>query len=307
MSLRKQATINPTLTNYAVGLANDLTGKTLSEFLAPTAVVGSSIGQYKEYDEKNQFQILDTARALGGRGKRVEFAATDKFYNCKPQSLEITLDDAELEAAGDADPLHLRESKIRTLVHASVLSHEDKVIKTVTDGLTPVSGVGNWTVDTTDPVKELDDLILEMTVKTSMMPNRLALGIGAWNTIRNHAKIRGRLGTNVTQSVSLPQFASMLLNPAMDIRVGILSKDITKFGKAKSEQNLFGARSLLFYAEQVPSEYDASFAKTFSTRLGGVDSVRTYRDEPHTDVHLVEWSEDIRLTNTACARRIDVS
>lgn len=307
MPLRKQASINPTLTNFAVGLSNDLNGKTLAEFLAPTVEVPSALGQYKEYDEKNMFQVLETARAIGGKGRRVEFAATDKFYNCKPQALEVALDDAELDAAGDVDILRLSESKIRTLVHASVLSHEDKVIQSVTNALTPVSGVGAWSNDTIDPVKELDELIVAMATKTGMMPNRMALGIGAWNIMRNHALVRSRLGTNVTQSVSMVQFASMLINPAMDMRVGILSKDLTKVGKAKSEQNLFGARVLLFYADASPTVYDASFAKSFTTRRGGVESVRTYRDEPHCDVHLVEWSEDIKVTNTVCGNRIDLS
>ena len=43
MGLRSEASVNPTLTNYASGVLNDLTS-TVAEFIAPTVqVLGASL------------------------------------------------------------------------------------------------------------------------------------------------------------------------------------------------------------------------------------------------------------------------
>src|ERR1041385_3062447 len=308
MGSRSQASANPTLTNYAQGLAQDVASK-LSEFLAPSVDTGgSSIGAFKKYSEKNQFQVFDTARALGGGFKRIPFLTTDGTYNCLPQGLEITVDDAEREAAGAQDPIRLDESKVKTLVTSAAIGHEDKVLGILNAALSAVSGKGVWSDTDVDPVKELDEQIESIVIETGRMPNRMALGIGAWRVLKNHPKVLARQPGSVNQGVTMQQFASMLLNPGVDIRVGILSKDTTKFGAAKSAVNIVGARLYLFYAESNPTVYDPSFAKTFTTRMGGVDTVETYRDETSvSDIHRVKWSEDIQVCTSPSARRIDLS
>jgi hypothetical protein len=56
---------NVTLTNYARGLSQDISA-TLANFLAPEVVVPAATGQYKNFDDKNTFQVVDTSRAVGG-------------------------------------------------------------------------------------------------------------------------------------------------------------------------------------------------------------------------------------------------
>ena len=86
---------NVTLTNYARGLAQDISAS-LANFLAPEVVVTAATGQYKSFDDKNTFQVVDTARAVGGPAKRLEFAATDPTYNClrKPSKSPSTITSA---------------------------------------------------------------------------------------------------------------------------------------------------------------------------------------------------------------------
>ena len=43
----------------------------VADFLAPTVEVPTSVGQYKEYSEKNRFHIPDTKRAIGGRATEI--------------------------------------------------------------------------------------------------------------------------------------------------------------------------------------------------------------------------------------------
>jgi hypothetical protein len=48
--------------------------------------------------------------------------------------------------------------------------------------------------------------------------------------------------------------------------------------------------------------------KTFRLRRGGVDVVRTYRDDAaRSDILAVDWSEDIRVTSPVCARKLTAS
>jgi hypothetical protein len=301
------STVSQTLTNYARGIAQDR-ASALAEFIAPTVPVGSATGKFKSFNDKNAFQVVATDRAIGGEAKRLEFAATDPDYNCAPQALEIAIDDHERELAGEGDPLGLERAKIETLVTSAVVSHEDKVFTAIKAAVAAVGSKGVWSSASNDPVKELDEQIEAIAIETGMMPNRIVFGVGAWRVFRNHDKVIARQPGAALIGVTNAQAAQMLLNPGVEIRVGVLSKDTAKFGAAKSASNIVGAEVFLYYASGAPTLYDASFAKTFRTRNGGVEAVRQYRSERNrSDILAVDWSEDIQVVSTACVRRLTIS
>ena len=92
------------------------------------------------------------------------------------------------------------------------------------------------------------------------------------------------------------------------IRVGVLSHDENKWGKEKSAKNIVGSELYLFHGNNRPTLYDPCFMKTFRTRRGGVDMVRTYREESsRSDVLAVDWTEDIKLTSGISAKRITIT
>ena len=103
----------------------------------------------------------------------------------------------------------------------------------------------------------------------------------------------------------MAQFGSLLLNPSIDILVGILAKDTAKRGAAKANVNIIGQQLVIFHAHASPTLYDPSFMKTFRLLRGGVDVVRLYReDSARSDILAVDWSEDIRVTSSVCARNV---
>jgi hypothetical protein len=294
---------NVTLTNYARGLAQDISA-TLANFLAPEVVVPAATGQYKSFDDKNTFQVIDTSRAVGGPAKRLEFAASDPTYNCLPQALEIAIDDHERDEAGQNDPLRLEEAKTQTLVSSAVTSHEAKVFA----ALTALAAATNITLASDDPIAKIDEQIEALATDTGRMPNRLVIGLPLWNKLRNNAKVIARFPGAASVGVSMAQFGSLLLNPSIDIRVGILAKDTAKLGAAKANVNIIGQQLVVFHANASPTLYDPSFMKTFRLRRGGVDVVRTYRDDSaRSDILAVDWSEDIRVTSSVCARKVTAS
>ena len=294
---------NVTLTNYARGLAQDISA-TLANFLAPEVVVPAATGQYKSFDDKNTFQVVDTSRAVGGPAKRLEFAASDPTYNCLPQALEIAIDDHERDEAGEGDPLRLEEAKTQTLVSSAVTSHEAKVFA----ALTALAGAANIALATDDPIAKIDDHIEALARDTGRMPNRLVIGLPPWNKLRNNAKVIARFPGAASVGLTMAQFASLLLNPSIDVRVGIMSQDTAKLGLAKNTVNIVGLQLVVFHANASPTLYDPSFMKTFRMRRGGVDVVRTYRDDSaRSDILAVDWSEDIRVTSPVCARKLTAS
>ncbi len=305
MSLRRQASFNPTLTNYAQGYAQDLSSA-LAEFVAPTVRVPSAVGQFKAFDEKNAFQACDTARAVGGRARRIDFASTDPTYNCQPQALEVAIDDAERDGAGDG-MAGLEEGKVRTLISAAVISHEDKVVG-VMKGLSAVGGKGVWSNTSTDPVAELDEQIEAIAIATGAMPNAIVFGLGAWRVFRNHPKVIAKQPGAAVVGVTESQAATMLVNPGIQVRVGVLSKDTAKFGASTAKSNIIGAEVFLFLRSRNPTVYDPSWMKTFSAGEGSVTAVRQYRDESaRSDVLALDWSEDIKITGSVAARRLTLT
>lgn len=301
------ATHKETLKQYAYGVAQDVKSA-LADFIAPRVPVGVGTGMFKKFDDKNAFQRYDTARAVGGPATRIEFASTDGNFNCEANALEVPIDDQEREKAGDAQSA-LEEAKTRTLVINASLAREKRVFDLVKANVAAAASKGAWSSDATaQPIDEIDEQIEAIATLTGLMPNRMVIGLGAWRVLKNHANVIARLNGSPDKSVSLDAFAGMLLNPQIEIRVGIMSIDANKTGKAASKSNVVGSEIFLFHGSDNPTQYDPGFAKTFSVGANSVEAVRLYREERNrSDILAVDWSEDVQVVSAICAKRITVS
>lgn len=309
---------NPLLTNFAAGLAQDLTSAS-ANFIAPVITVDASIGRYKKYDDKNQFQIPNTSRAIGGPASRINFDATDGYYNCLPQSLEAPIDDAELKALGSANPINLQMSKTRVLVTSAALAHEVKALGIVSAASTGTGGTG-WSTNTGDPIPEIDLVMANIAIATGQMPNRILFGIQAWQRFKNHTKVLNRVYGGITgaggqalppitgATVTTANAAGVFINPNVSIMVGTLSQDASKEGKAAVKTNIVGSTVYIFYASPNPDQYDGSFAKTFYTAGNGITGVYVYRDDrSRSNVVALDWHEDIQITNSLSGQKLVVT
>lgn len=293
-----------TLKNYAFGVAQDVK-TSLADFIAPRVPVGMGSGQFKKFNEKNDFQVYDTARGVGGTATRMAFEAGDEFFNCAPNALEVAIDDQEREKAGSADTA-LEEAKVRTLVINAALAREKKVFDLIKSG---VSVASTWTSSgDEDPIDLIDAEIEAIANATGLLPNRMVIGLGAWRKIKNHDQILKRQSGTSNKGVSLEELAGMLLNPTIDIRVGVMAYDTAKMGKAANKQNVVGSEIFIFHGNDNPTQYDPGFAKTFSIGANSVEDVRMYREEKvRSDILAVDWSEDVKVISTLCAKRIQVA
>ena len=307
MGLRAEASVNPTLTNYASGVLNDLQSAT-ADFLAPQVQVPATIGQYKAYDNKNAFQTHDTSRGVGGPARRIFMDVSEPTYNCLPQALEITIDDSERDAAGTLNPLDLEQAKVKTLVQSSVLSHEKHVITTVNAAVSATGGVGVWSNDANDPVDEIDAQIEAIAKDTGQLPNAILMGMTAWRRFRQNAKVVAKQPGAALIGLNQGQASAMLINPSTEIRLSTMAYDTTRQGKTRSNSFVNGDDVYIFVRSATPTIYDPSALKTFAGGRGGVTAVREYRDESsRSDVYAVDWSRDVKVTSSISIKRITTS
>ena len=293
-----------TLKQYAFGVAQDVKSS-LADFIAPRVPVGVGTGKFKKFSDKDAFQVYDTSRAVGGKALRIEFNAADGDFNCAANALELPIDDQEREKAGDAQTA-LEEAKTRTLVISGALAREKKVFDLVK---AQVSAAATWNhAGSDDPIDAIDAQIAAIATDTGLMPNRMVIGLAAWRYLKNNSAVLGRHSPTSAKGVDLAGFAAMLLNPQIEVRVGVMSYDANKAGKAASKANVAGSEIFIFHGSDAPTQYDPGFAKTFSIGANSVEDVRMYRDEGcRSDILAVDWSEDVKVVSTLCARRITVS
>ncbi len=311
MGRQVSATLNYQLTNFAAGHMNDLgASMELAERLAPTVVVPGGSGQYKEFNDLNSFQLYNTARAMGGGAKRIEFKAADAFYNTEPQALEVTVDHEEREKSGDepfAQQL-LDQGKVKALLNSASLSHVKKVVDAVLAAVTAVAGRGEWSNPDVDPIDQLDEQIDAISLAVGSAQNlKLTLSVGAWRIIRSHPKVKARVTGSQATPLTRQQLVDSLVVP-VDLGIYAISYNTAQLGATQSKARILTNEVLIHYSIPSPSEYDPSAFKVFTKSRSMVTSVRTYQDPSQRfDVHAVDWSEDIKQTSTIAMKRLSLT
>ncbi|MDB6131998.1 MAG: hypothetical protein JWM59_241 [Verrucomicrobiales bacterium] len=301
------AAFNSTLTTYAQGYSTDIAAQSTASFIAPWVVTGRASGQFKRYDEKSSFAVYKTDRGIGEGRQRIVFGADDPFFNCRPHGLEIPTDDFEKEQAGvTGDRFPLMQAKIRTLVAAAYRSREFNVWAKIKAAKAATGGIGVWSNAANDPIKEINGEIQGIANDTGMLPNRMVMSLSAWATVLDHAKVLSRRSGVSQDGVTYSDFARMLLNPQIQIKVGMIPYDTAARGLAVSKSNIIGAEVFIFHAQDQPDTLDPSFAKSFSTFGRGVDEVKTYREKELMEIAAVDWSEDVQVVSPLAGRRITV-
>lgn len=312
MSRSTSASLNYQLTAYAQGYMNDLSAAlSLAERLAPTTPVPGTTGQYKIFNDKNSFQVYNTTRVLGGDPTRVEFSATDGTFNCKPQALEITIDQEERRQVGEDNSVGnqlLDQGKIKALINLAALSHSNKVVAAVLAGLTAVADRGNWSNPDVDPIDQLDEQLDLLTKEVGSVQNlKLDMDVTAWRTLRNHPKVKARTSGVQVGGITREQLASLLMLP-VDFQVSSIVKNTAALGQTVSKARVLASEVILHYSVPSPTQYDPSAFKTFTAGMSSLTAVRSYMStNGFYDGHIIDWSEDIVQTSATAARRISVT
>lgn len=292
-----QGSLNPTLTNYAKQLRQDRMSK-LADFIAPPVVVPTSSFQYKLYSDLNAFQAIDdTSLPPNGEPKQIDFGVYGTTGNCAAQALEARLTKPELDAIrlGAADPLQIQQSKIATVLDTAMLSHEAYVYGKLA-ALTS-SGSIQFSDPSVDPTTEVDRFIVTLAGQMGRLPNRAVCDLTSFQLWRDNPNTIKRHAYGVSQEgVTAGTLVGYTINPQLQLKVGVLSKNLAKpnAGEKRKNQFLGAGRLYLFFANDAPDTADASAFKTFMTGSSNIEGVISYTAANTLyEGHIVYWS---RLT-----------
>ncbi len=318
MGRNSTATRNVPLTTYAQGIMQDrLAAYRLANLLCPIVQVGAAVGTFKVFDDRNDFLPVDTARPLSGPRTRVTHDATDDTYACVPHGIEIGVDDFEVDLAGGstdgvASQL-LEQGKMRTLIGKKATAYVKRVTDFVFANLTAVAGKGEFSNPDIDPIDQIDELLTALAVLAGTTENfAVALGINTWNAIRRNEKVKKRCAGVQLEAISLEQLNRSLVFP-VKLEVSAVSYVSTKRGQAATSPGIAKTEAMSNYVVIAnsfpnPTVDDPSPFKCFSTSSVLVDGVSTYREEKSaSDIHFMDWSENIKKCGGALARLIAVT
>ena len=311
------ATLNYQLTAYAQGLWNDLADTMkLAERLAPTTPVPGAAGQFKKFDDKNSFLPQKTTRAIGSDPLVLKFNATDDYYSCQPQALEVRVDKEEEQASGTegaelASEL-IDQGKIKALINQKALSHVKDVCDYVIANTTAIGGRGQFSNPDVNPIDQINEQLLAIAQDCGSTQNvKITMDLGVWNTIRNNPKVKanaifGAAGT--VANISLDMLNAALLFPC-DIMAANVVYDTTALDQTSSKARLMSGVLLVHYSVPGATLYDPSAFKSFTVGQSGlISGVRTYvAPNQLWRGHIADWSRDIKKTSALSVRRLNVS
>lgn len=299
---RSSASFNPTLTTFASGIAQsvDISDAT---FLAPIVRAGVNTGKYNRYDLKEQIVIYETARALGQLPNEINLNAEKVPFDCAPNALMTTIDDAEREDDSSA----MDETRIQGVVTSAMRSLLYRVMTKLRAGKAAHATFGAWYDPAVNPVSELNQAIVDLAMACGLMPNRLWIDLGMWNVLTQHPAVQDKVA-GIEIGASVAAIKKMLTNnPGIEIKIGTAIYDSGNPGaNAVAGKFIGGGTSFLFRAENSPSMEDPSFAKIITKNGDLFGDVRSWRREPVADCHGVFWSQDIQVTAPVTGLRIDL-
>ena len=302
MSAISSASGNPLLTSYAQAIIPDLESSQ-ANFIAPQVVAPSARSRYKIYNEVNSWQTYETQRAIGGPATRIPWLASDGQLNLEPHALENPIDDFEREDTSDI--VGLQQSKVRSLLSSATLSNEKDLFTYIKANVSAEGGKGTWNAST-DPIEQLDEQLVALETALGRRPNRILMGTLAWQIMRDNAKTQARFKSGFA-SITRDMVSNVLIFP-VEIAIGGLLYNSAQPQATKSKARFVGSDVFLFFADQNPTMEDPSFAKTFTTGRGGIQSVRTYREEgSRSDIVAVDWNRQFAITNSEGVKRLTVT
>lgn len=293
-----------TVRQYAQGAAQNMVKNTIGNFLAPGVDVATMTGNYKIYTEKSRYRVPNTRRAPGQSAVQIGWDASDGTFNCTPNAIDCPVDIIEQMAEEMLESAYKEAADL--VAEVAALSHEIDVIKKATDA----ADASTITLGAdTNLISDFDDAVLDI-MKASGFGGSLCIrflwGATAWKKAKNHKSIIDALSDSTLKVPSLETMKNLILgNP--ENRCTFAVKDTAPEGKAKSLDFLLSNKVLIFVANDNPTRRDPSFMKTFRLSGGWMKSGTYQSPDGRAEIAKMDWSEDVKVTNSGAAKLITIS
>lgn len=243
--------INPQLTAIAIAYKNPLL---IADRVLPRAPVAKESFKYLRHHTGDGITIPNTMVGRRGRPNEVEFSATEQSESVGSYGLEFSVPYDDIENAKDPnlnyDPLAKATEFTSDLV---ALDREQRVANIVFNtatyaagNVTTLSGAGQWSDGTSDPVRALLLAMDGMIVR----PNIAVMGRAAATQLQMHPKVvaavyAGAGNAAVGGIVGIDALATIL--GLQEIIVGEAHVNSAKPGQTVSRARLWGKHVALLY------------------------------------------------------------
>ena len=295
-------TYNSYLTELAQAAVAD-EKDSISTLLFPLVKVPTAVGSYKKRDISNAFRSYDTLLARGNSAKSIDVNAEEAFYSAKPHGLKVSTWKFDMEQDGGAEE---RESNLQDLLSSQLVSREVEAVRIFKAGIPVTSGAGKWSAADSNPVEELNSLILQINKSIARMPTHIVMGLAAWAKLQTNAKILSRIG-GIDVDVTVERVQRMLVYPGINIVVANMPYQPAARGVKGELDYVMGSDVFCFYTQDAPTRNDLSVAKDFTITPGGPE-VLTHEDEEKMEmVDTLYWSSDRKVTCPAAGARLEIS
>ena len=311
MSRLSDLASSPMIREFAVGAAQQAVAP-VADFIAPTVNVATPVGRYKEYTSKHRFKIPNTLRPVGGRAVELGWTADDKTFNCAFNAIDYPIDIQEAMASEDMENA-LQEAAVEA-AEVGGLAHETAVINAAVAALSAQNKTWNAGAD---PIADLDAAVytvMKAAKYGSLMGVRIVFGADAFKGLKNHPNVRNKFvvvagGGSAAVPMSAINQGSIgeLIVGVPETRTSFMVADISQEGETENVQFLLSSKILVFACRPSPTRRDPSFMKTFRLSNQWMVPGTYMRDDGRAEVAKFDWSEDVKVTNSAACVRLNVA
>ena len=252
----------------------------IADMLFPVVNVGKQSDLYVEFSRADRLRRQNTLRAPGSPARKVEQEVGSATYYCNNYALKasVTLEDRE-----NADPIFLDtliNGRAQFVMDHMLLDWEVRLANQVNSG----SNVGSytatasaWTGSGADPLEDINTVIDNVHFATGVRPNRMVLGLKAYNALRRNSTVRNLIfGTNNGGGYPNTQQISGLFN-VEQILVGGAFQNTGQEKLAESLGAIWGDNMLVYYAPNAPTIERPSFGYSMRWNRPGLPNMTVER------------------------------
>lgn len=278
--------------------------------IAPVVPVNKQSDFYIVYDRADTLRNYNTAsrRAPGTEARKVSRAVGSGTYFAPNYALKIPVtieDNANADAAYQQHFLNQHGMFLQDLLF---LAWENRMATLATTTANVGSGAGvssAWTGSTSNPIGNVNQAINNVHYSTGYRPNKMAMGIQAWNSLRTHPDIRGLIfGTN--NGGGYPSTAAVAaVFDLEEILVSGAFINNTNEAQAEALTSPWLDHVVVYYAPKTPSILVPSAFYSFRWAPAGLSNMQVERHpfDSKTKSEEVEvgYYQDERVTGPAYA------
>ncbi|HEX7013644.1 MAG TPA: major capsid protein [Steroidobacteraceae bacterium] len=236
--------------------------------IAPVVPVGKQSDLYLVYDRADTVRTTTnmSVRAPGTEANKVSRAVGSGNYFCRNYALKIPV---TIEDRVNADPAFLQHhlnAHGMFLTDLLMLEWEARVANLITTVANVGSGAGvasAWNTDNGNPIGDLNTAINNVHYSTGYRPNRIVMGVKAWNSLRTHADIRNLIfGVNNGGGFANTQQVANLFD-VEEVLVSNAFNNTANEAQAEALNSPWADHVVVYYAPSAPSIMVPSFMYSF--------------------------------------------